>query len=87
MKKLLTFNTMVTPKIITIIYWLLCFGAVVGGIGLMFSGYRGPSAGTIFIGLVTIAGGILSARIWCELLIVLFKIHDNLKVIAERPHQ
>lgn len=54
MNKLLIFDTMVTPKIITIIYWLMCFGAVIGGITLMFSGYRGPTAGTIFMGLIAI---------------------------------
>ena len=35
-------------------------------------------------GLLIIVGGGVGVRIWCELLIVMFKIHENLKKIADR---
>ena len=37
MRSLLFFESMITPKIITFIYRLLLFVALVGGIGSMFS--------------------------------------------------
>jgi len=36
-------------------------------------------------GLAIIAGGALAARVWCELLMVLFKINEHTQKMAERP--
>lgn len=83
MKDIFFFDSMLTPKIITFVYWLMLFAALVSGLGAIFSGYGG-FFGNLFAGLGIIIGGAIGARIWCELLIVLFKIHDNLKKIAER---
>lgn len=84
MKNLLFFNKMITPNIITFIYWLMLVGAVFGGIGIMFSGYGGFSAGNFFGGLFTIIGGAVGARIWCELLIVLFKMNEALQEMRHK---
>lgn len=80
MKNLFHFDSMLTPKIITFVYWLLLLSAVITGLGTMFSGFGITS---FFLGLVTIIGGAVLARIWCELLIVLFKIHENIKKVAD----
>ena len=85
-KQALKFDTMITPKIITLIYWLICLGTVIGGLGMMFSGYQGVTFEKFLMGLFTIVAGIIGARIWCELLIVLFKIHENLKLVAARSN-
>ena len=77
MKDIFFFDSMLTPKIITIVYWLLLVSAVVSGLGSMFAGY-------ILGGLGIIVGGVIGARIWCELLIVLFKIHENLQKIVNK---
>ncbi|WP_439509845.1 DUF4282 domain-containing protein [Marinimicrobium koreense] len=77
-KDLFFFDRMLTPSIITVVYWLLLLSVLVGGIGMMF----GQS---FFAGLGIIVFGTLGVRIWCELLIVLFKIHQNLKAIADKP--
>ncbi len=79
MKDLFFLDTMITPKIITFIYWLGLLGAVGGGLGQMFS-----STGSVVVGLLTIVFGALAARIWSELLIVLFKINENLQIIAKK---
>ncbi len=76
MRDIFFFDSMLTPKIITIVYWILLFAVVVSGIGSMF-------AGKFLWGLVDLVGGAVGARIWCELLIVLFKINDNIKQLAE----
>ncbi|OEE57476.1 hypothetical protein A1OO_16000 [Enterovibrio norvegicus FF-33] len=84
MKDVFFFDSMLTPKIITVVYWLLLLASVVSGITAMFSGYNGMTAGSFFSGLAIIVGGAVASRIWCELLIVLFKIHENLKKIADK---
>jgi len=78
------FDSMLTPKIITLVYWLLLAVALVGGIGSMFA-FRGVTFASFMTGLGIIAGGALAARIWCELLMVLFKINEHTKTMAERP--
>lgn len=84
MKSLFFFDAMVTPRIITFVYWLLLFVAVVGGIGAMFSFGRLSFSG-LATGLAIIVGGALGARIWCELLMVLFKINEHTQRMAARP--
>ena len=36
-------------------------------------------------GLLIMVGGALAARIWCERLVVLFKINENTHTMAHRP--
>jgi hypothetical protein len=78
MKDLLYFDQMVTPKIITVVYWLLLVLLVISGLTTMFSGYGGATFGKFLTGLVVIIAGAIGIRIWCELTIVLFKIHENI---------
>ena len=80
-KALLGFNSMITPMLITGFYWLLL-------VVLVLSALFGPMMPSGFVGflgkLVVIVVGAVLIRVWCELLIVIFKINDNLKVIRER---
>ncbi len=80
MKDVFFFDSMLTPKIIIFIYWLGLISVVVGAIGSMFSGYGGG----FWSGLGILLFGLIGTRIWCELLIVLFKINENLQKIANR---
>ena len=80
MKSIFFFDSMLTPKIITIVYWFLLAAAVISGLGAMFSDYGGG----FFVGLGILFGGAIGARIWCELLIVLSKINENLQKVAEK---
>lgn len=77
MKDALFFNTMLTPKIILLVYWLGLLGVIASGLYTLLSG-------SFIIGLLSIVGGVIGVRIWCELLIVMFKIHENLKRIADK---
>lgn len=85
MRDILFFDTMLTPKVITFIYWLALLVVLISGLGTLFGGYGGLTPGKLLWGLLIVVGGAVSARIWCELLIVLFKIHENIRKIAERP--
>ena len=82
MRKVLYFDSMLTPKVITFVYWLMLFGVVVSGLGYMFTG--GFAFWKFLAGLLVMAGGAVFARIWCELLIVMFKIHENIKKMADK---
>lgn len=79
LKTLFFFDSMLTPKIITFVYWLMLLSVIVGGIGFMFV----PNVGGFFKGLAILIGGLIAVRIWCELLIVIFKINENAHLIAQ----
>ncbi|MCK9237360.1 MAG: DUF4282 domain-containing protein [Thiopseudomonas sp.] len=83
MKDVLFFENMLTPKIITVVYWFLLLAVVVGGVSTMFAGY-GFSFTNVLLGLVYIVGGGIGVRIWCELLIVLFKMNEALQAMRNK---
>ena len=67
---------MVTPKLITIFYWILLFAFITKGIGDIFEG-------DFWRGLVWVVGGSLASRVACELVVVLFRINESLHVISD----
>jgi len=81
-RQIFFFDSMLTPKIINFVYWLALLGVAVSGLASMFAG--GLTFATFLMGLFIIVGGAIAARIWCELLIVLFKIHENIHKLAEK---
>lgn len=83
MRKYLHFDSMLTPLFITWIYWVLLVGVAWSGLGVIFGG-PGVTFGKLISGLIMMGVGAVSARIWCELLIVIFKIHENVKRMAEK---
>lgn len=90
MRSWLYFDTMVTPKIITFIYWLLLACSAIGGLVLISKGF-GVMKYSGFAGFgMVIAAPILAvlmalvARIYCEIMIVLFKINEALQDIREK---
>lgn len=76
-KDVFFFDKMLTPQVITVIYWILAAVIVIGGIGTMFMQ-------SFIAGLVAIALGLVFARIWCELVIVVFKMNDALQTIRNQ---
>ena len=86
MKDILGFDSMLTPKIITFVYWLLLLSAVIGGINSMFNGYEGFTFGKFIMGIIYAVAGAVGARIWCELLIVLFKMNEALQDISKKQN-
>ena len=69
------FDKMLTPKIITFVYWLMLLSALGSGLGMIFG------AGSFLGGVGAIIGGAVGARIFCELLIVAFKMNEALQDI------
>jgi len=83
MKDRLFLNNMLTPKIITVIYWLLALSAIVSGLATIFAGSGGFTA-NLLGGLFIVFLGTIGARIWCELTIVLFKMNEALQEMRRK---
>jgi hypothetical protein len=78
MKDIFFFDKMLTPKIIIGVYWLLLVSAIATGFGIMFAG------DSFFGGLGAAIGGMIGARIFCELLIVMFKMNEALQELRTK---
>lgn len=83
MEDYLTFRKMITPIIIQIIFWIGAVGAVLWALFLIFSGATTSYAGgrLVLTGLIALFLGPILVRIYCELLILLFRINDTLNEI------
>lgn len=90
LKNLLSFERMITPIIIKVLFWIGLIGSVVGGIVLFFTvliggisdGSFGGIVGSFLLGLVggllVMFLGILFTRIYAEMLILVFQINESL---------
>jgi positive regulator of sigma E activity len=79
MQDLLGFDKMVTPIIIRILYFLGLLGVLVATVvAQCFPGQR------ILTGLAILVFGAIMVRVYSELLILLFRIHDNLVSINQQ---
>ncbi|WP_282755053.1 DUF4282 domain-containing protein [Desulfuromonas thiophila] len=84
LKKMLNFDEMVTPSIIKIIYYISIFAVVLTGLIQLFTGLNSSYGGgaVVFSGIVTILIGPIVVRIYCELMILLFRIYEKLCEIS-----
>lgn len=91
-RSLLNFDKMITPVIIKILFYIGIAASVIGGLVMLFGGIIsavqqgsvGPAIGGIIGGPLAIVFGILMARVYSELLIVVFEIHQNLVAIKNK---
>lgn len=83
MQDFLFFRKMVTPMIIQVVFWIGVVGVVVSGLISLVAGIATKYGGgpMVFSGLMMIVLGPIVVRIYCELLIVIFSINDNLNDI------
>lgn len=85
MNEFLSFRKMITPLIIQVIFWVGVVAHAIWGLVILImltaqKGVLGFILGLI-AGFVVFVVGVLLVRIWCELIILLFKIYDELKAI------
>lgn len=80
MNEFLTFNKMITPVFIQIIFWIGVAVCVIGGfIGIISgAGMQYGGGGAVLRSLILMILGPLGVRIYCEILIVLFRMNDSL---------
>ncbi|MFC0524447.1 DUF4282 domain-containing protein [Pontibacillus salicampi] len=81
MQDYLHFDKMITPTIIKAIFWIGVGLSILTGFIMVISGATSDWGGglQILTGLVTIILGPFIIRIYCELLIVLFKMNEALQ--------
>jgi hypothetical protein len=82
-----SFSSFITPKIIKILYGLGMIVAAVAALGLIFTSFKSSIVGGL---LMLLIGGplmfliyIIMFRVWLEIIIVLFRIGENVEVIAQ----
>ena len=90
MKDFWAFRSMVTPVIIQIIFWVGVLVCVITGLGFLGVGLTGPYASglNVFKGLLILIFGPLIVRVYCEILIIFFRINETLteiKHVLEGP--
>jgi hypothetical protein len=81
MKDFFSFRTMITPIIIQIIFWVGVALCVIFGIGYMFIGARYYGSAAPLYGIMILIFGPLAVRIYCEILIIFFRINETLTEI------
>lgn len=77
-RKILFFDDMLTPSLIRVVYWLGLLSVAWTGLGKMFShGFFG-----FFEGIVYIVIGVIVLRVISELVMLLFKINENIETMV-----
>ena len=74
----LRFEVMITPILIQVLFWIVVAATVITGIAMIFTTRDAPGIGA---GVLVIIFGPIAARIYAEILIVLFRINDHLRRI------
>ncbi len=80
MDDFISFRRMLTPTVIQLLFWLGVAACVIGGFVML-------ARGAVLMGIIYIILGPIAVRVYCELLIVIFRINDTLTDIlhASRP--
>ncbi|MFT5571334.1 MAG: hypothetical protein ACI9FR_000248 [Cryomorphaceae bacterium] len=77
-RKILFFDEMLTPSLIRLAYWLGLLTVVWTGLGRMFSnGFFGFFEGIVYIAICSIG-----LRVASELIMLFFKINENMETVA-----
>lgn len=85
-KTFLNFDKMITPAIIKIIFYIGTAISVLISLGIIIKGMDTYYGGgfMVFIGIISLVLSPLIIRIYCELLIIIFKIHESLVEIKNK---
>jgi uncharacterized membrane protein len=79
----MSFRKMMTPILIQILFWIGVVFSIIGGIVMIVAGastYRGGPV-MVLAGLFYLFLGPIWVRVWCELLIVFFRIEENTRYL------
>ncbi|AFS77614.1 hypothetical protein Curi_c05390 [Gottschalkia acidurici 9a] len=85
LKNFFRFDRMITPAIIQIVFYIGLAASVLIGLGQIITGIasRGGSI-QIFTGIIVLVISPIIVRVYCELLIVIFKIHESLGELKDK---
>ena len=76
----MAFRTMITPVIIQIIFWVGVALCIIFGLGAIFIGSEYGGVSPVMGFLIIILGPVV-VRIYCEILIIFFRINETLTEI------
>jgi hypothetical protein len=84
-----SFTSMVTPKIIKVLYvlavlWTALFALIYVAVGFSFGGFWGGIAVLVLVAPIMLLLGIGVSRVILEAFMVVFRIHDELKEIRRQ---
>ena len=80
-KDLLTFNKLITPTVIKIVYWIAIIFALISGAINIVHGINQDSAVMLIVGVVTLVAGPIYVRVMCEIILIAFKLLSELQAI------
>lgn len=78
MDEFLNFRKMITPVVIQVVFWLGLAGNLIVSIMTMTRGGL-----NILFGLLMLLFGSLMVRVYCELIILFFRIYDSVRAIED----
>jgi hypothetical protein len=79
MNDFFAFRRMITPLIIQILFWVGLGGCALTALVMIVGGLSSNGGGaTVLLGLVLLAAGPFVVRIYCELLILAFRMNETL---------
>jgi hypothetical protein len=89
MNDFLTFRKMITPLIIQILFWIGVVGSILVGLVMMVSGASSDYGGgqSVLMGLFVLLLGPIMVRIYCELLILFFRMNETLTDIRSNTQR
>ena len=83
-----SFSEFITTKIIKFLYILSLIGIAIGALFMLVQGFRGGFASGLLALIIGVPLYLLIAniikRVWLEILIVLFRLYDNVKSINDK---
>ena len=79
MEDFISFRKMITPTIVQVLFWVGVAGSVIFGLFAIGSSFGRYGGGFLFLyGLIVLIVGPVLTRIYCELLILFFRMYDTL---------
>ena len=75
------FRTMVTPVIIQVLFWVGVLICLIAGLVMIVMGIKLPGDQMVLKGVLLAILGPLGVRVYCEILIVFFRINETLTEI------
>ena len=76
-----SFRKMVTPVLIQILFWVGVIGCIIAGVIMIAMGVKDPESQMLLSGVLLVIFGPLGVRLYCEILIVFFRINETLTEI------
>ena len=85
LKSFFRFDKMITPAIIQVIFYISLAASALIGLGQIVTGIASHGGGLqIFTGIMVLVISPIIVRVYCELLIVMFKIHESLVELKDK---